>query len=119
MVRPLTGSPTKIDESLKFRRNRVHLAVRPDGRRIAHTDLPPYSVFECRTVTTRPELNVKRKVRTLERRKFLIDALITFLQSHRSVADVMVLRDLRNQKGLYTCLILRRSARCGLEIEWR
>jgi hypothetical protein len=34
----------------------------------------------------RPEVNLKHKIRALEQKKALLDALITFLQKHPDVA---------------------------------
>ena len=49
----------------------------------------------------RPELNAKRKIIALERRKALLDALIDFVRTHQNIASDAVLRPLRNRPGLY------------------
>lgn len=49
----------------------------------------------------RPELNAKHKVKALERRKALIDALIKFIETHPSVCSDAVLQPLYNKTGLY------------------
>jgi hypothetical protein len=47
----------------------------------------------------RPELAVKHKVKALERRKALIDALITYLQKHPDIAAASLLKPLNNKTG--------------------
>jgi hypothetical protein len=49
----------------------------------------------------RPELNAKHKIRALERRKALLDALIDFVRTHPNVASEAVLQPLHNRTGLY------------------
>jgi hypothetical protein len=48
----------------------------------------------------KPELAVKRKVKALERRKALLDALITFLKKHPDIAAVTDLHQLTSRTGL-------------------
>ena len=49
----------------------------------------------------RPELNVKKKVQALERRKEELDALIAFVKNHPLTACECTLRPLNNRPGLY------------------
>jgi len=49
----------------------------------------------------RPELNAKHKIKALERRKPLIDALIEFIRTHPNVSSDAVLQPLHNRTGLY------------------
>jgi hypothetical protein len=49
----------------------------------------------------RPEVNLKNKIRALERKKALLDALITFLRAHPDIASETVLHQLYNRIGLY------------------
>jgi hypothetical protein len=51
----------------------------------------------------RPTLNAQRKIRALERRKALLDALILFLRKHPNVAAASTLKPLANRTGLYFC----------------
>jgi hypothetical protein len=49
----------------------------------------------------RPELALKHKIRALEQKKALFDALIAFLKKHPEVASAAVLKQLSNRTGLY------------------
>jgi len=49
----------------------------------------------------RPELKIKKKIRALEHRKSLLDALIAFVRTHPNIANESVLRQLYNRTGLY------------------
>jgi hypothetical protein len=49
----------------------------------------------------RPEVNLKRKITALERRKALLDALIDYLRAHPNIADETRLRQLYSRTGLY------------------
>jgi hypothetical protein len=49
----------------------------------------------------RPELNAKHKIKALERRKALLDALIVFVRTHPNISSDAVLQPLHNRTGLY------------------
>lgn len=49
----------------------------------------------------RPELNAAHKIKALERRKALLDALINFVRTHQSICSDAVLQPLHNRTGLY------------------
>jgi hypothetical protein len=49
----------------------------------------------------RPELNAKHKIEALQRRKILIDKLISFIRTHPNISSEATLRPLRNRSGLY------------------
>jgi hypothetical protein len=47
------------------------------------------------------EVNLKRKITALERRKALLDSLIDYLRAHPQIADETRLRQLCSRTGLY------------------
>jgi hypothetical protein len=49
----------------------------------------------------RPELNAKHKIKALERRKALLDALIEFIRTHPNVSSDAVIQPQYNKTGLY------------------
>ena len=49
----------------------------------------------------RPELNAKRKIQALKRRKALLDALIAFVRAHPNISSEARLHPLYNRTGLY------------------
>ena len=48
----------------------------------------------------RPELNAKNKIKALERRKALLDALIEFIQTHPNVSSDFVIQPLHSKTGM-------------------
>jgi hypothetical protein len=49
----------------------------------------------------KPELNVKKKVEALERRRAMLHALIAFVQAHPRIASEAVLHGLAGNTGLF------------------
>jgi hypothetical protein len=49
----------------------------------------------------RPDLNAKHRIKALERRKTLLDALIEFIRKHPNVSSDAILQPLHNKTGLY------------------
>jgi hypothetical protein len=56
---------------------------------------------EVSLAAVRPELNAKRKIQALKRRKALLDALITFVRTHPNISSEARLHPLYNRTGLY------------------
>lgn len=49
----------------------------------------------------KPELNAKKKVEALERRRAMLDALIAFIQAHPQITSEAVLHPLTGKTGLF------------------